>query len=169
MSDFHDEMVSIDLTEFFTCCICLDENLTDGIEALKLNCCNQYIHKMCFIDWVLTKVKDITCPICRKHILNLKEFITLEDILDNLCFNYPKNTKKKIDNANSIIQQLWYINEENGNRIDLTLETTNTQTQSNQDTYIINFIFNKLITSIIIIILLSLFIFSIDKTVSSRN
>lgn len=146
----------------FICCICLDE---DTVDLIKLECCQQLLHKSCFVSWIISKGIDFYCPICRNKIHNLTKLITLNDIFDNITNNFPRNNKLKIDNANEIIHQYWYINNGN-NTINITLEQNSNSENNNIHPlrpFNLNCFINKFIASMIIIMLLAYFVFSISQ------
>ncbi len=53
----------IQIVESAYCCICLD---CHSRSSLKLNCCQQFIHRQCFLLLMLNGHDK--CPLCRKDI-----------------------------------------------------------------------------------------------------
>jgi hypothetical protein len=101
------ELIEMDNNVY--CCICLN---TDGyIETstlkerddyifIKMDCCNQQIHKNCFLDWIVHPIKTnkkydnkFHCIICKTKIVNLQNIISLGDFI-----NYIENTQNTLTN-----------------------------------------------------------------------
>ena len=66
-----------------TCTICL-EDIDLNMRLYKMDCCKNYFHRSCIIEWLN---KSNTCPICRSVIHNIFY----------VKINYLKIKKKKIN------------------------------------------------------------------------
>jgi hypothetical protein len=84
------------------CSVCLENNepfiLTD--------CCNQNIHEMCYVEWMIGFIRDtrdysdfITCPFCREYHI-IPDIITMEAFLYNVSLMHlsirKRNTVKEL-------------------------------------------------------------------------
>lgn len=130
------------------CCICLDDINNYDNNTINLDCCNQRLHKICFMDWILIKGVVSNCPMCRKNICNLNEVITLNDIYDNIS-NFSPNNMKKIDNANIIINHYFCTN--NQNSISIGIDSTEQINDSSENTDTIQY-YRKMQVIVLIVI-----------------
>lgn len=101
MKDFKDFAHYQDKNQI--CCICLDET---NIKYEKTICCNNYIHKSCFLTWLI--YSDFSCCLCRQN-----PKITVDEIV-NYDINYIKtfNIDKQIfiKNLNNIVNESCIVN-----------------------------------------------------------
>jgi len=102
-----DEIELIQIKEYnykdINCCICLCNSNFQS--SLKMNCCNQILHKECFLEWINYPVHNsdynsdynfnnkLYCVICKTKIHNFDDIITLGEFV-----NYIEN--KQIDKSN---------------------------------------------------------------------
>lgn len=81
------------------CCICLDET---NIKYEKTICCNNYIHKSCFLTWLIYN-GDFCCCLCRqKPKISIDEIMNY-DINNTKTFNIDKQIF--IQNLNNIVNE----------------------------------------------------------------
>lgn len=139
------------------CCICLDDINNYDNNTINLDCCNQKLHKICFMDWILIKGVVSNCPMCRKNISNLNEVITLNDIYDNIS-NFSPNNMKKIDNANIIINHYFCSN--SNNSISIGIDLSDQPNDSSENTNRIEY-YKKILISAMPVILLIVIVFII--------
>lgn len=92
----------IELNNFEICCICL-ESTPPYIETI---CCHQKFHKNCFLQWIISKGIESTCPICREDIHSIDQFITVNDLYLELNNMRPLHNNY-INNANNLISKFW--------------------------------------------------------------
>lgn len=66
------------------CCICYES--VDAVSSVIMtSCCKHEIHKMCFIQWILLKIQNPSCPVCGtslsktdvSNVLPKQDFVTL--------------------------------------------------------------------------------------------
>jgi hypothetical protein len=63
------------------CCVCLETYVdTEPENWIKMNCCQQYLHKNCLAQWILCKKSKRSCPICRQQV-KLNEYMVLQELL----------------------------------------------------------------------------------------
>lgn len=48
----------------YDCCICLDTLVKNNMPIVIVECCEQYIHKVCLRQWLESRKNS--CPLCRK-------------------------------------------------------------------------------------------------------
>lgn len=96
-----DEIELIQIRDYtYDCCICLNETLScNDSTLLKMNCCNQTLHKECFLEWIIHPMNKnynynnkFNCVICKTKINNFDEIISLGDFI-----NYIQNNKYNKD------------------------------------------------------------------------
>jgi hypothetical protein len=58
-------MSSVEIEMTAVCCICLE---ADDFKYDVLRCCGKQMHRECYIDWILHKGTQATCPMCRHSI-----------------------------------------------------------------------------------------------------
>jgi hypothetical protein len=87
------------------CCICLsnsDFHSSFSTEFVKMFCCNQTLHKECFLDWINYPINKnsynnkFDCVICKTKIKNFNDIISLGEFV-----NYIEN--KQIDKRNDAL------------------------------------------------------------------
>jgi hypothetical protein len=61
-------MSSVEIEFTSMCCICLDIDSDDVLKYSTLSCCGNHMHKECYINWILHKGLEATCPMCRHSI-----------------------------------------------------------------------------------------------------
>lgn len=72
------------------CCICY-EHVSQENSVSMTCCCKNTIHKVCFIQWLVIKIENISCPICGTHL----DKQNLNSILPKKTFiEYSKNIIK---------------------------------------------------------------------------
>lgn len=142
-------------SEFFECCICLDNN---EIDSVNLNCCKIKIHQLCFIQWIVHNGNiTIKCPMCRTELKELHNIIDKDDFLNYINTLDTDNLPLyKIYNIKKIISK-YYI-------IDLGNNQYNTFLIFYKQIYDNVFQYN-ILKFTMLFILLSLFIFAIIITV----
>lgn len=75
------------------CCICIN---TMEYSFVKLTCCNQMIHEMCIIEFIVNINNNLyNCPICRKH---LNTQVSFGKLIDYINENFELISKDKIQN-----------------------------------------------------------------------
>ena len=99
------ELIEMDKNVY--CCICLNTDVNRQVtlpsndlqfnypDFIKMDCCNQQIHKNCFLDWIIHPIKTnkkydnkFHCIICKTKIVNLQNTIPIGDFI-----NFIENTK----------------------------------------------------------------------------
>ena len=87
------------------CCICLsnsDFHSSFSTEFVKMICCNQTLHKECFLEWINYPINKnsynnkFDCVICKTKIKNFDDIITLGEFV-----NYIEN--KNLDKSNDAL------------------------------------------------------------------
>ena len=96
-----DEIELIQIREYnyedINCCICLGNSNFQS--SLKMNCCNQTLHKECFLEWINYPVRNsnynnkLYCIICKTKIDKFDDIITLGEFV-----NYIED--KQVDKSN---------------------------------------------------------------------
>lgn len=102
------------------CCICLNDTLDFNytyppFTFLKMNCCNQTLHKECFLEWIIHPVNKnynynnkFHCVICKTKINNFDEIISLGEFINYIQNN--KNNKSDIGYYKNILTELYKNN-----------------------------------------------------------
>ena len=82
------------------CFICFFE-LNDKNDIIILNCCKQKLHKKCFFNTIL--FINTKCPICRGKNIEIKNYLTINDIV--IFYNKLELEQKEkfINNIQQII------------------------------------------------------------------
>jgi len=55
----------IEMTSYCCICLCIDK---DECAFKTLECCGNRIHTVCYLEWLLHKGWEASCPICRQSI-----------------------------------------------------------------------------------------------------
>ena len=100
---------------------------------IKMNCCNQKLHKKCFLEWILYPItknhnynNKLYCIICKSKIKNLEDIIPLGDFINYIeKKQYETDDKKLISYYKKIISDFYedsivtiIINSEDNNEIE---------------------------------------------------
>lgn len=94
----------IEMNNNIYCCICLNTNVNNqNYDFVKMNCCNQQIHKNCFLDWILYPIKKnnnydkkFHCIICKTKIINLQNIISIGDFINYFEKNCTLQTNEDV-------------------------------------------------------------------------
>lgn len=89
------------------CCICLDNN---NHPMYKMICCKQIIHQKCLLNWILNERSKSLCPTCRQ-IVNLKEYIILEELLHKINNNTLEMTNIDTQYINEMLRKDFHYQE----------------------------------------------------------
>lgn len=96
------------------CCICLSEPYFSR-SFIKMYCCNQTLHKECFLEWInypIHKNSDynnkLHCVICKTKIENFDEIITLGEFINYIeTKTYYRNNDSLVLHYKKIISELY--------------------------------------------------------------
>lgn len=61
------------------CPICL-EPITNTENKMILPKCKHVIHSSCFCEFIEKNLDNVTCPLCREHLLKIPEKVTILEI-----------------------------------------------------------------------------------------
>lgn len=96
--------INVDDEKYIYCCICLNTDCKWEPKFIKMNCCNQNLHKKCFLEWILYPItknhnynNKLYCIVCKSKIKNLEDIIPLGDFI-----NYIEKKQYEIDDKELI-------------------------------------------------------------------
>ena len=105
------------------CCICLNTSKESDlqfnyIDFIKMDCCNQRIHKNCFLDWIIHPIKSnkkydnkFHCIICKTKIINLQNTIKIGDFINYITNDIHCHSKTLLPYDSTILHYKKIISE----------------------------------------------------------